>query len=500
MPRKPKPEQKQKVTIVVNGTPVAVTLTPPTHARKSWFAYWTGLVTSKSTGAATYDDAVKAAEHMLTHVGQKPDLVHALLSDEEFEAIQHRHYGNRTGKRPIKTLQACLEAISAFRQITGISPVASATADDCAAFQYKALATPKNWRSKYPKSKEVVPNISRNTVVKWMKELQAAFERVNINAGKKCVRGVVPAEKLLTQNPWRQFTWIEPTDKPIRQFDGEELVSILDYFATTWGGITAATAAVKFAVWSGSRLAEFTALHWDACRQFGDEVHFDWIGKWGVRKWARIPLGLHRELTKIRMPNTHYVFAAYTGQLRAFHAGTKFSTKVGEQFTPKAFANWFQDRIGDWVETTGANHASPHVFRKTNLQLAYDGEDINRLVAEDAQLTPSVMTEHYVTKSDEAFRAASNRTHARILASLRQAGIAEWFGYIPPSDEDRLKEELRRATAAGDWNAVKILAAKLESVKSCEKPEPPPNSNFTVSPEVLADSSVKKYTRQGSNL
>ena len=143
MPRKPKPQQKEKVSIVINGTPVTVTLTPPTRTRKSWYAYWTGLVASKSTGATNRDEAIKAAGYMLRHAGQKPELAHALLSDEEFEAIQRRHYGNRTGKRPIKTLQACLEAISAFRQITGISPLASATVDDCAAFQIKALDTPK---------------------------------------------------------------------------------------------------------------------------------------------------------------------------------------------------------------------------------------------------------------------------------------------------------------------------------------------------------------------
>lgn len=486
MPRKPKPAKKEKITIVVNGTPVTVTLTPPTRARKSWFVYWKGLATSKSTGASLFEDAVKAAEHMLTHSGQKPDLAQALLADDDFLAIQKKHFGSRTGERPVKTLKDCLLAISAFRSITGISPIASATADDCAAFQDKALTMPKNWRAKYPRSKETAVTISRNTVVKWSRELQAAFERANINAGKKCVRGVVPPEKLLTVNPWRQFPWIEGIDKPIRQFDGKELVSILDYFAEYWGGITAATAAVKFALWSGSRLAEFTALGWGSLRQLDDEAHFDWVGKWGVRKWARIPLGLYRELTAIRTDDNPFVFAAYTGQLRAFHAGTKFANKVGEQFKPDAFGNWLQDRLGDWAEEVGANHASPHVFRKTALQLARDGEDINRSVAHDAKVTPSVMTGHYVREGDEALRASSNRTYGRILASLVQSGIAERFGHVPASEEERLKEELQRASAAGDWKAVKGIATRLQLVKSCEMSRRPRNRRFTESPEALS--------------
>src|SRR5205807_1893193 len=50
--------------------------------------------------------------------------------------------------------------------------------------------------------------ISPNTVLKWSRTLQAAFQRVNRSAGKKCVRGVVAEAKLITENPWAQFTWI----------------------------------------------------------------------------------------------------------------------------------------------------------------------------------------------------------------------------------------------------------------------------------------------------
>ena len=39
--------------------------------------------------------------------------------------------------------------------------------------------------------------ISENTVLRWSRELRAAFERVNRNAGKKCVRGVRPIARRL---------------------------------------------------------------------------------------------------------------------------------------------------------------------------------------------------------------------------------------------------------------------------------------------------------------
>jgi hypothetical protein len=51
------------------------------------------------------------------------------------------------------------------------------------------------------------------------------------HAGKKCVRGVpgVDEKVLLTENPWQQFKWIEGPEKPIRLFDGGDLLSFLDY-------------------------------------------------------------------------------------------------------------------------------------------------------------------------------------------------------------------------------------------------------------------------------
>jgi hypothetical protein len=70
MPRKPK-QEKQTITVVVNSKPVAVTLHPPTGIRTSWYAYWAGLVASKSTGQRNLEDAIIAAEEMVKNGGQR---------------------------------------------------------------------------------------------------------------------------------------------------------------------------------------------------------------------------------------------------------------------------------------------------------------------------------------------------------------------------------------------------------------------------------------------
>ena len=115
MPRKPKVE-KQTITVVVNGKPVAVILHPPTGTRKSWYAYWPGLVTSKSTGQAKLEDAVVVAEDMVKSGGKKATVADAVLTDEEFEPIQRptsvQDSDPPAKAQAAKSLESCLDAIA----------------------------------------------------------------------------------------------------------------------------------------------------------------------------------------------------------------------------------------------------------------------------------------------------------------------------------------------------------------------------------------------------
>jgi len=198
MPRKPKLEKKT-ITVMVNSTLIAITLHPPTGTRKSWYAYWNGLVASRSTGQQKLEDAIVVAKDMLERwkvgsSGARATPFDTLLSDVEFEAIQKAHFGRLTDPaakvRADKSLTVCLEAIRAFKVLTGLERIVLATPDDCARFQREALTRPKNWRQSYPRGKkaEEVERISPNTVLKWTRSLQAAFQRANRNAGRKCVR------------------------------------------------------------------------------------------------------------------------------------------------------------------------------------------------------------------------------------------------------------------------------------------------------------------------
>jgi integrase len=467
MPRKPKLE-KQTITVIVNGLPIAVVLHPPTGERKSWYAYWNGLVASKSTGQRNLDDAIIVVEKMVKRwieggTGAQPTVDDLVMSDEEFKALQQAHYRRRkdpaAARRAAKTLKDCLESIEAFKAITGLDRVATATPHDCGRFQQEALTKPKNWRHTHAREgcKE---HVSPNTVLKWSRTLAAAFERANRNAGRKCIRGVLPEEKLLESNPWSRFAWlVEGIKRPVLQFNPDELLSLLTFVETKWAGIEAAAAAFKTLLWSGLRREELSTLSWDALRFVDAEQHFEVIGKHGVRRWLRLPDGLYNELAAMRTDSS-YVFAAYTVQLQRFHeAEPNFAQNIRAEFKPANFEQWLYRRVKDWASENDKGSAYLHTFRKTGLQHAREGEDINREVATDARVSTSVMTGHYVTQSDAQLRAGSNRTFRRILASLPPK-VARRYGHVETKSAG-LEQQLQQAVEQKNWDLVRELSARL---------------------------------------
>jgi integrase len=463
VPRKPKIE-KQTITVVVNGSPITVILHPPTGTRKSWYAYWPGLVASKATGQRDLNDAMVVAENMARNGGKRNQAKDILLSDQEFKALQRAHYDRKKDpdaqRRAAKSLKDCLEAIDAFKVLSGLDNIASATPADCGRFQQEALTLPRNWRHPHAKVKKDLGTVSPNTVLKWSRQLMAAFERCNRNAGRKCVRGVVDEHKLQETNPWARFEWlVEATVPSVRQFDPEELLSLLGFFETTWGSVPVGKAAAKVFLWSACRREEVAGLAWDAVREVDGEFHFEVVGKRNVKKWFRVPPSLYYELAGMRTHST-FVFSAYTGQLQQFHAqNPNWLQHVRAEFAPGNFGQWFYNRVKEWAATNPKGDAYVHIFRKTGLQHAREGEDINREVAADARVGQYVLTTHYITQTEAQLRAGSNRTYRRILASL-PAEVACRYGHDQTATTG-LEERIQAAVEAKNWDLVREFSARL---------------------------------------
>ena len=463
MPRKPKLE-KQYRTFRVEGKDVKVSFFPPNGRSKSWYAYWKGLRTRKSTGQRSLEEAIEAVEREL--LGKQDASPSSLMTDEEFYEIQRRHYERMNAKQ--ESVDANMEAISAFRTITGIAPIVAATADDCSRFQDEALRTPRNWRMPYKSEKSHQEStvgqqlLSAATVEKWSRALRAAFNRANVNAGQKCVRNVVPPEKLLTTNPWREFTWIKGKKvKPIRHFTDAELISIIKFFEESFPEVKTARLAAQVFLWSCARRKEISTLKWEQRRLVDGEVHFDIVGKWGIRKWFRVPSKLYEELLSIQT-SSPFVFGVYPDELRSHHKSSSrpwLWKTVRSDFKPYNLADWFYHRIGDWAACQADSSACIHVFRKTGLQFAVDGESENRAVAKDASVSVRVMTTHYTNEESRQLRQKSTRTFERIVSGASSEVLAH-YGYTPELS-DPLRVAMDMALARKDWLEVKRLSQEL---------------------------------------
>lgn len=399
--------------------------------------------------------------------GNSSTVAKDLLTDDEFIAVQKAHY-ERMGAKS-ETIVSTFDAITAFKAVPQLANISDATAEDCSQFQDRAQTLPRNWRKRMavegvlPEARNGETVITRATVIKWMTALNAAYNRVNRNAGKRCIRGVVDPNKLLESNPWEQFTWIEDR-KPevVRHFSHDELVSVVDYFEANFPDLVSASLAIKCLLWSAARRDEISSLRWDNLRLIDGEVHFDIVGKWGKRKWFRVPKLIYEGLLEIKTASP-FVFSSYPDELRTHWQKTqpKFVSKVRVNFSHKNFGEWLYERVSNWSKAEG-NPAYLHVFRKTGLQFAVDGEGEDRRVADDAQVSHRVMTTHYTSEQDRHFRAKSNRTFYRIARSLPE-DVLRTYGYIPEAGVT-IQQQLDEAYRRKDWAEVRRLSDVLDNL------------------------------------
>jgi hypothetical protein len=455
MPRKPKSAGRQTITVAVNGKTILVRMFPPEGSRQSWYASWKGLPNRLSTRRRDLADAVKVVTAMLT--GTKVSAM-SRLTDAELIEVQRKHFKTReVGRKKPGSCKASLDevlsAISAFQVNSDVSPISMATPTDCERFMHKALTLPRNWRQ--PHSKITDP-LSPFTVYKWLGALQGAFQRANRNAGRTCIRSVVPDDRLLESNPWNEFTWIEKPKAEVRHFTDEELLDFLRYLRTAWPTVTCGEAMLTVFLWSWARRKEVAGLTWDSLRLVDNECHIYMEGKWRVEKWFRIPKPVYEELLAFRT-SSPFVFAKWADQVREHHIarGRPDIAKKVRDYSPENAGRWFYERITDWSEGEG----TVHMLRKTTMRYARAGQDLNEALASDASVTTAVMLGHYAPDYDPNMRASSNRMFRRIRDGLGPT-VARAFGY-EESPTEALEQRLREATLAKDWELVGRLSAEL---------------------------------------
>ena len=173
-------------------------------------------------------------------------------------------------------------------------------------------------------------------------------------------------------------------------------------------------------------------------------------------KWCRLPRSVYEEMLVIKTESP-YVFAVLSEQLRSYH---KTKGKLGtarqiKDFSPYNGGRWFYEQLKSW----SGGESYVHMLRKTIMQMARAGEDVNLAVARDASVTKAVMLDHYVSEEDAEMKSKADRIYRRICEGLT-AEVAEAFGHQASGTED-LERQLREAVAAKDWDRAKRLSGQL---------------------------------------
>ncbi|MDF1844357.1 MAG: hypothetical protein P1U77_23215 [Rubripirellula sp.] len=138
------------------------------------------------------------------------------------------------------------------------------------------------------------------------------------------------------------------------------------------------------------------------------------------------------------------------------------ANRIRKEFIAENAGDWMYRQVKKWAKEFAKDTAYLHIFRKTSLQFARRGEDLNRIVASDASLTTAVMMASYAEEADDEMRHKSNRTYRRILASL-PVDVATRYGYEEKTS-GRLIEQLDTARSTENWSQVVQVAGALQAL------------------------------------
>src|SRR4051794_26803168 len=144
----------------------------------------------------------------------------SVLTWEEWDSIQVAHARKRSEKNKVRaerTLEECRKAQRLFVAVTGAETASAVDDDTVDRFQAGCARRISKYGTPY----------TANTIRKTLAHMAASFNRCRRGSGKKCVRGVVPAGKLLATNPFEEVGWVEADAPEPRHFTKDELKAFL---------------------------------------------------------------------------------------------------------------------------------------------------------------------------------------------------------------------------------------------------------------------------------
>lgn len=416
----------------------------------------------KSLKAESYAEAKRKAHDWFKKEPEREERLiqeQRILTWDEWDEIQVAHASRRgredsAMKRALKTLEECRNAKKLFVAVTEASSVTAVDADIVARFQVDCAKR---------RSKNGTP-FGATTIHKTLAHMSASFNRCRPSAGKRCVRGVVPAEKLLEVNPFEEVQWVEVKAPNPRQFSPTELKAFLNWKYLASCPLIGLFA--KVSLWSCGRIEEMTELRWAWIDAEGYMSIPDDHAKWGKGKTVRIPHSLLTELERFKT-NGMYVWSGYAEQLRLYHRteGHHGSAHRVKEFTPERLRGVFQKWIGEWSKAH-AEGLSHHAFRRTALQWSREGQlrSTESKFAKAVNLSLAVAEQNYTTKPERLWADLTYRNIAGEIGGDQE--LARLMGLGTVDSPSASIETVRSALDKGDYAEATRLLKLLEAASS----------------------------------
>lgn len=453
------PKRKWKsVVIERKGEMLTAHLHPPGTVGNS--RYWSfscrgAGIQRKSLKVTTFADARQAALNWFSKEDVRRDLPAPSLSWPEWEQIQRAHFAKkRDQKRAGRTLDACLDSKKTFVSITNAADPSAVTPDTVEQFQQIAVKTEWTEGRVYTSS----------TIGRCLGHMSASFNRCRITAGKKCQRGIVAPEKLLTVNPFEQVSWLESGPVEIRHLSHAELRAFLGW--RMFGSSPLISAVLKISVWGCGRIEEITELRWDWISDDGIVCVPDDMAKWGKGRQFRIPMPLLHAIKSFESKSP-FVWDGTVPELRKYHIqrGGKGSANQLAEFTPTRLRGRLQKWIQSWAEESNLVNVSHHTLRKTALQWSRE-EQIRKaenFFAELSNVGLDVATKHY---TNDPARLRAEILYQNISRELmKDSELAVAMGLEIESKVPSL-DDVQSALAEGRVDDAKRLLESLQARQS----------------------------------
>jgi integrase len=278
--------------------------------------------------------------------------------------------------------------------------------------------------------------------------LRSAWNRVRRGHPKS--RRDLPYDKMVTCNPWEE---VEPhmPDKPSPTPIQLQLAE--EEFQKLHGAFYDRPVAQLFLIvslWSAGRLEEMSLAEWGWVAEGGYIDIPDWAAKRGKGRVVKIPPNIMAALEAHRIPDSPFVFAGFTEELRRV---SKRHKKRILRYNPGTY-DLICKHIASKAKKAGLTEVTHHVLRATAMELSDQGEELAATDRSSKNLGTTTKNKegHYVIRKfhGRTFYLRADNLYAGISQALSHfPEVAQLVGVEKPRSEmDILMDRVSQMTDA----------------------------------------------------